>query len=50
MTALVSGLVITVPLGALEQFGFGLLTLLAALWIRHSVKGQLGSMFLISLS
>ena len=50
LAALVSGLVITVPLEAPEQFGFGLLTLLAALWIRHSVKGQLGSIFLIALS
>ena len=50
LAALVSGLVITVPLEAPEQFAFGLLTLLAALWIRRSLKGQLGSMFLIALS
>lgn len=48
--AVLSGLVIAVPLDTQQQFGFGLGMLLAALWIRRTFKGHLGSMFLITLS
>ena len=48
--AVLSGLVITVPLGTQQQLGFGLIMLVAALWIRRTVKGPLGLMFLIVLS
>ena len=48
--AVLCSLFIAVPLNTAQQFGFGLLTLLAALWVRHRVDGPLGAMFLIALS
>ena len=50
VAAVLCALVIAVPLDTEQQFGFGLVTLAAALWIRHKVAGPLGAMFLIALS
>lgn len=48
--AVLCSLVVAVPLDTTQQFGFGLLTLLGALWVRRQYNGPLGVMFLIALS
>ncbi|NDG40950.1 MAG: cellulose synthase catalytic subunit (UDP-forming) [Betaproteobacteria bacterium] len=48
--AVLCSLVVVVPLDTIQQFGFGLIMLIGALWVRHKVNGPLGAMFLIALS
>ncbi len=50
VAAVMTALVIAVPLDVYQQFAFGIVTVIAALWIRRSVPGQIGVTLMVMLS
>ena len=50
VAAVMTAMVIAVPLDVYQQFAFGSLTVIAALWIRRSVPGQIGVIVMVVLS